>query len=86
MKRRKYAQLVDVYLFEPISFETTGACGETTSIAIKELGSKLRRASGDPRETAWLRQRIAMAIVRSNATCIRASVSRLSGADTWIPP
>ena len=85
-KRRKYSQLSSTYLFEPVAYETTGVCGESTSLVFKELGSKLCDASGDTRETAWLRQRISMAIVRGNAACVRASVSRLSGADPWIPP
>ena len=61
LKRRKYTGLATTYLFEPLAFETTGVYGDTTSLVIKELGSRLSSTSGDLRETAWLRQRISVA-------------------------
>ena len=81
LKRRKYTGLATTYLFEPLAFETTGVYGDTTSLVIKELGSRLSSTSGDLRETAWLRQRISVAILRGNVTCIRASAGRFSGDD-----
>ena len=81
-KRQKYIQLAESYIFEPLAFETTGVCGDSTSQVIKELGSRLRSVSGDTRETAWLRQRISVAILSGNATCIRVSAGRFSGGNT----
>ena len=78
-KRAKYSQLSTTYLFEPLAFETSGVCGKSTNSVINELGSRLCDASGDPREASWLRQRISVAILRGNVTCIRASAGRFSG-------
>ena len=80
-KREKYAQLATTYIFQPFAFETTGVYGPTTDIAVKELGSRIISSSGEPRETEWLRQRISVAILRGNVTCIRASAARFSGDD-----
>ena len=80
-KRKKYSQLASTYIFEPLAFETTGVCGKSTSSVISELGSRLSDASGDLREAAWLRQRISVAILRGNVTCVRVSAGRFSGDD-----
>ena len=69
-KRRKYAGLQQQFQFEPVAFETAGACGPSTKAFIKDLGSRLVDSSGDRRETAWLRQRLSIAIIRGNAASV----------------
>ena len=69
-KRKKYSDLAQRFRFEPLSFETAGACGPSTKMFVRELGARMTSVSGDPRETAWLWQRLALAIVRGNAASI----------------
>ena len=70
VKRTKYAQLADRFYFAPVAFETTGACGHSTRLLLKELAAKITEVTGDPREMDWLLQRCAIAIVRGNAASI----------------
>ena len=72
-KRNHYADLAERYRFEPVAVETTGAFGRTTEKFVAELGKRLASRTGERRETEWLRQRISVAIIRSNAASIRAT-------------
>ncbi|KAF0290804.1 Ubiquitin carboxyl-terminal hydrolase 2 [Amphibalanus amphitrite] len=69
-KRRKYAQLTQRFRFEPVAFETDGACGPTTRAFLQELGAKMAAVTGDQREMEWLWQRLSIAIVRGNAASV----------------
>ena len=69
-KVRKYSALANRYIFQPVAFETSGACGPTTRVFVKQLGARLTAITGDTRETAWLWQRLAVAIVRGNAASV----------------
>ena len=69
-KRRKYEDLAQRYRFEPVAFETGGACGPATKALIRELGARMTVASGERRETEWLWQRLSMAVIRGNATSV----------------
>ena len=68
-----YQRLQGQYRFTPISLETTGVYGKATEKFISELGRRLMRATGDPREASWLRQRLSIAITRGNAASIKAT-------------
>ena len=74
-KRQKYARLTDRFLFAPIGFETSGAFGPGAHSTISEIGSRLKRQSGEPRETLWLYQRLALAVQRGNAATVIAAVT-----------
>ena len=80
-KRRKYDDLTKRFHVEPLAFETSGVCGLSTKMFVRELGSRMTSVSGDRRETAWLWQRLALAIVRGNAASI---LQTTDGAD--LPP
>ena len=71
-KKRKYGALMDRYLFEPVAVETSGVCGPSTLRFLNELGRRIFRETGEPRETSWLMQRISIATVRGNAVSILA--------------
>ena len=79
-KRRKYSVLGDRYRFEPIAVETAGVYGSTTASVIAEIGRRISGATGEPRETFWLEQRIGLAIQRGNASSILAAA--VGGHDT----
>ena len=66
----KYAALAVTYQFEPLAFETTGVFGPKTLNTIKEIGRRLVSEMGEPRRSLWLKQRLAIAILRGNATSI----------------
>jgi len=73
LKRTKYSGLAGRYLFEPIAVETTGVYGDTTASIVHEIGRRIVVATGDPRESAWFRQRLSIAIQRGNAFSILAA-------------
>ena len=72
-KRRKYVGLVDAYQFEPIAVETTGVHGASSSLILRAIGRRLVEATGDPRESNWFLQNLALAIQRGNAFSILAA-------------
>ena len=69
-KRKKYADLARRFHFEPLAFETSGVAGPSTRTFVRELGKRMTSVSGDRRETAWLWQRLGLAIVRGNAASV----------------
>ena len=74
-KRNFYANIATSYRFEPLSFETTGTMGTSTSKFVAELGRRITGITGEKRETAWLRQRLSIAIVNGNAAAVNATSS-----------
>ena len=72
-KNDLYSSLTDRYMFEPLAIETTGVYGKTSARFVAEVGRRIALKSGDKRETAWLRQRLSIAVVRGNAAAILAT-------------
>ena len=72
-KREKYLALTDRYLFEPVAVETSGVIGPSTMKFVSGLGKRLSIQTGNKQETAWLFQRISMAVVRGNSASITAT-------------
>ena len=54
--------------------ETLGPFGDEAQKLIKELGRRLYVCSGEPRSTAFLIQRISLAIQRGNAASVFATI------------
>ena len=81
-KMSKYHNLIDNYLFIPIGIETYGAWGSRGHKLIKDIGKKLREASGEKQSTFHITQRISMAIQRGNASCILGTVPPTSGLES----
>ncbi len=79
-KRQKYTHLAGNYQFEPLGFETMGVFGPSAVRIVGEIGRKIKEATGDPRETLWLKQRLGLAILRGNALSIMNSTQQ--GHDT----
>ena len=73
-KIQRYSSLAEQYLFVPLAVETSGVVGPAASRFFKVLGRRMSQSTGDRRETAWLWQRISIAIIRGNAASIRGSV------------
>ncbi len=71
-KCKKY-QSVHSHEFIPIAVETTGVLGPHARSFLKDLGKRLIDKTGDLRESAFLRQRLDIAICRGNAMAFRGS-------------
>jgi hypothetical protein len=69
-KTAKYADVMQNYLFCPVAVETFGPICSEGHIFITEIGRRISTITSDPRETAFLYQRISTAIQRFNAVCI----------------
>jgi hypothetical protein len=57
-----YAQLPPQDQFVPFAVETLGPIGKAAHKFIRELGGRLRAATGEPQETTWFIQRLSLAI------------------------
>ena len=73
-KRKKYETLSKHYNFTPVAVETLGPWGPEAISFVSEIGRRLSTATGDPRSTAFLRQKISLAVQRGNAACIKQSL------------
>ena len=78
-KCAKYRDLQNAYHFTPLGFETMGHWGPTTLKFVQELGRLLTQATGEPRSTAFLRQRLSVAIQRGNAAAVGRTVPEGAG-------
>src|SRR5580693_2904633 len=67
LKRQKYHALDQSHIFIPVAVETFGPWGDEALAFVKEVGRRLSLATGDPRETNFLFQRLGVAIQIGNA-------------------
>ena len=79
-KRREYQERIvniERKSFTPVVLATTGACGPAADCFIKRLAGQLAEHDRQPYSTvvAWLRIRIAFALVRSAILCLRGGRS-----------
>jgi hypothetical protein len=77
-KTAKYAALSATHEFVPLAFETLGAWGGQAQQFVENLGRRIAGITGDIRETAFLRQRLSIAIQRGNALSIRGTLGSTS--------
>ena len=63
----KYAHLDHHHIFTPIAIETSGVYGSETLKFLKELGHRLKQASGECNAYSYLLQRLSVAVQRGNA-------------------
>jgi hypothetical protein len=66
----KYLNLSATHTFVPIALETLGPISVQSLSFLREVGSRLSRATGDARESTFLFQRFSVAIQRFNAVCV----------------
>ena len=72
-KMSKYTSLTSTHVFVPIAIETLGPINSSALALLSALGKRLSLASGDPRETAFLFQRISICLQRFNSLSLRSS-------------
>jgi len=73
LKTIKYADIMHSYDFVPLAVETLGAWSDEALNFVKLLGKRISDATGDSQETAYLLQRLSVAIQRCNAICFAGS-------------
>jgi hypothetical protein len=77
-KQQKYSDMnIDVD-FVPFAIETSGVWGEEALRLVNEIGRRIAEVSHEPRSTAFLRQRISVAVQRGNAACINGTLAMRS--------
>ena len=69
-KSGKYSGLSSSHIFIPVAVESLGPLADDAHRIITEIGRRMTFSTGDPRETAFLYQRISVAIQRYNAVCL----------------
>ena len=74
LKRRKYASLTTMYHFSPVCIESLGAWGEAARTLIRQIGSRVRESTGDPRATSFLTQKLSLDVQRGNVASIMATL------------
>ena len=82
-KRTKYCNLDPSHFFQPVAVETSGSFGPETFAFLKELGRRVRRATGEMRSFPFLIQRLAVAIQRGNCACVMGSLGSDSNPDDF---
>src|ERR1700761_527995 len=79
-KVQKYSAFSPTYDFQPIALETLGPFDSSALMFFSQLGKRLASATGDPRETSFLFQRLSVTLQRFN--CIAFSETFSSGFTT----
>ena len=82
-KQQKYADVITGIDFVPVAIETSGVWGEQALELVTELGRRIAAVTFEPRSTAFLRQRISVAVQRGNAGCILGTFRLNSNADEF---
>ena len=75
-KSLKYSALATTDVFVPLTFETLGVWGVEAVAFVAELGRRMTAVTGDPRETAFFRQRLSVEIQLGNAIACRGLIPR----------
>jgi hypothetical protein len=81
-KELKYQALASTHAFIPLAFETLGPINSKAISFFNELGHRLSTLTGEPRETAFLFQRISIAVQRFNSICFHGSFTQQAELDT----
>jgi hypothetical protein len=72
-KQAKYSTIGGSHIFCGIACETLGPINSEGLKFLLELGNRLCKVTGDPRETAYLMQRVSITIQRGNAVAFTGS-------------
>lgn len=80
-KLAKYASLTATHEFAPVAIETLGALSSSALAFLSEIGKRLSQVTADPRESAFLFQRISICLQRFNSLSIRSTFGDFSADD-----
>ena len=74
----KYSAISQTHDFVPIAIETLGPLNCSALSFVSHLGKRLSAASGDPRETSFLFQRLSMTVQRFNGVAFHDTFTSAS--------
>ena len=74
IKRQHYNDFPSCYILEPLAVETLGGIGDSSCAFPRTHGQRIQEQTGEKLSSAWLRQRLSIAVQRGNAACILESV------------
>ena len=82
-KIAKYSTLATAHEFVPVAIETMGTWGACGLAFVNEIGRRVSEVTGDPQSTAFLKQRLSLAVQRGNAASVLGTLalSSASAAD-----
>lgn len=80
-KGLKYQQLMSSHVFLPIAIETMGTFNSEAISCLDKLGSRLITTTNDPRERAFMYQRLSIAVQQGNYSCFTGSLHQ----DLFVP-
>ena len=69
-KHEKYLHLAEDFTVVAVAMETLGPWASESLAFIKDLGRRIAKISGEPRSTAFLLQRISIAVQKANCSCV----------------
>jgi hypothetical protein len=69
-KTMKYNDIISGVDFVPVAIETSGVWGRQALDLVNEIGRRFAAVTHEQRSTAFLRQRISVAVQRGNAFCV----------------
>ena len=67
------------FIGQPIAFETVASWGADAKAFLTEVASRVKQATGNPRATEFLRQRVSVEIPRGNAAAVVGTVDERMG-------
>ncbi len=70
LKMAKYSWLSQQNHFVPIAIETLDAIGDEGMELLKDIGRRIAQSTQEPRATAYLFQRLSVAVQQGNAACV----------------
>ena len=80
-KLRKYNSIIDDYIFVPFACETLGPwCSEAIQF-VQQLGNIMNQVTGEPRSKLYMKQRIGLAIQRTNAARVMGTFENSAKLD-----
>ena len=82
-KLQKYGPLLNTYYFVPVAIETLGVWNVEGLELMREIDRRTSVITGDPRETHFLLQRLAVAVQRGNATSVTGTLPTADSDDNY---
>ena len=73
-KQEKYAGLNQHHNFTPVAIETAGPFGPETFTFLRDLGCRLKQATGEAKSFFYLQQRLSVALQRGNAAAVMGTM------------
>ena len=83
---RKHSALATSHHSVPFAIETLGPICKIVSDLISEISLRLSERSGEPRESAFLSQKLSIAVQRGNCAALRSTFGKVfwnSSSEGW---